>query len=335
MMGGGTAGTVGGYGGAGSSMVAGGTGAGSQSGLYSAGRRGLFEIFFPEGGVEYVRTPMFRGSARKLLSKSSTETLNISEEKRLLSTQAGVTLDYLVGIRSKDRLAMMAGNMHRMGSGDLAMTQAFLMTLDQNLVMKGRPRENLQANDVGFAPPIVKTVEDATTTPAPTTPDPNEDGDQTTTTTTPAPASALGDALNALGSTDPSELTKNPIALGAGGIVFISIIWFLSGKMRRSRGSDYGSHDSSTTASGGGHSPKGGFDLKLKNYRSQSASYARKTGPGDSWQLSDVGPSRGRSHSRSRSKNRNNRRDRSPSSSGSDSDSSSSGSASSGSSGSS
>jgi hypothetical protein len=63
----------------------------------------------------------------------------------------------------------------------------------------------------------------------------------------------------------------------------------------RAPGRDTGSYGSSTTASSKG-------DLRLKNYRSQSAPYNRKVE--DSWGVSDFSESRGRSKGRSKSKNK-------------------------------
>ena len=102
-------------------------------------------------------------------------------------------------------------------------------------------------------------------------------------------------ALGALGGMDSNALASNPLVLGGAGVVFLLILYVLVNKLR-APGRDTGSYGSSTTASSKG-------DLRLKNYRSQSAPYNRKVE--DSWGVSDFSESRGRSKDRrSRSKNK-------------------------------
>jgi uncharacterized membrane protein YgcG len=296
-------------------------------GQLPSGRRGLFELFVNRAdrkAVTYVRTPMLRGSAneqrlRKLVTEDTSAQIRANRKLRKLEQDPGVHVDYLVGIRSKGREAMMTGNMARMGQGDLALTSAFLMTLDQQLVMQGRPRQNLKTIDVGFSAPRVKTINDLTT-PQPTLFS-SGFGTTTTTTTTLKPKTLMG-ALSAMGNVDTGKLAKNPMFLGGAGVVFLLLSAYFWRKLR-APGRDTGSYGSSTTASDR-YSPKGGGDLKLKQYRSQSAPYKNRID--DSWAVSDVS----RDRSRGRSGGRGGKRKKRTSSSESESSRSSSRSSSSG-----
>ena len=97
-------------------------------------------------------------SLRKLITQDTTRQIRADKRLRKLGNELGVHIDYIIGIRSQNRQSMMTGNMERMGQGDLALTSAFLMTLDQQLVMQGQPRENLRAIDVGFSTPVVRSI---------------------------------------------------------------------------------------------------------------------------------------------------------------------------------
>lgn len=253
-----------------------------------------------------------------MIAEDQTAQIRADPILRKLGNEKGVHIDYIIGIRSKTRQAMMTGNMARMGQGDLALTSAFLMTLDQQLVMQGQPREDLKTMEVGFTAPVVRTIEDLTTTTEPTTPDPHGAG---ITNTTRAPVSIMS-AVSSMSSTDPDKLASNPMFLGGAGIVFILLVYILVNRLR-SQGRETGSYGSSTTASEGQQriSPKGGFgDLKLKNYRTASAPFSRRVD--DSWRLESEDPSRSRGRSRDRGRKKKKR----PSSSESSSSESGSGS---------
>lgn len=184
----------------------------------------------------------------------------------------GTEIEFILGLRDPNRLPMTEGNVKRMETGDYAMSQAFVLSLNQHLVSQGESPTNLQSQDISVANVVVNTP---STTSAPgsaiasgssVTAAPQDDSVRTTA----APGAMVKTIVN---DDDDSDLPKFlPFVLIAVGVFFIAILL-----MPRKSPTRISPEDHHHGAWVGGNSPK-------NLHKSMSMSNLERRGRGSGYQ---------------------------------------------------